>query len=294
GLLCWFGVVKLGIAGLHVYMDDFYGWDFKRNLVFWESIRCPFEDAKQLDGARLKIIGFWVDAIKGSISLTSESIQALVSDINTFLSIPNRKPALSAWQHLTGSLNWPLNVLPWARPGLTEMYRKMSGKTHQHAGIPINGEVYRDLTWFTNMLQTAIGVRFVDAQTWDDSEADFVGWTDASNSGLAFVYAGSGLVYQLNPNPKPIVDIFFCELLAILCLLHHIASFSFPPRRVLVHSDSLNSVEVLNSLAPESSHNSILLAIADIILKTGIDLRVRHIPGKDNIRADLLFRLLFD
>ncbi|THU81569.1 hypothetical protein K435DRAFT_595510, partial [Dendrothele bispora CBS 962.96] len=89
--------------------------------------------------------------------------------------------------------------------------------------------------------------------------------------------------------------IFFRELLAILCLLHHVASFSSPPRRVLIHSDSLNSVEVLNSLrASESSHNSILLAIADIILKTGIDLRVRHIPGKDNIRADLLSRLLFD
>ncbi|THU84075.1 hypothetical protein K435DRAFT_870667 [Dendrothele bispora CBS 962.96] len=137
GLLCWFGVVKLGIAGLHVYMDDFYGWDFKCNLVFyhgqlrphhqvqllvfWESIRCPFEDEKQLDGARLKIIGFWVDAIKGSISLTSKSIQALVSDINTFLSTPNRKPALSIWQHLTGSLNWSLNVLPCTHPGLTEM-----------------------------------------------------------------------------------------------------------------------------------------------------------------------------
>ncbi|THU96559.1 hypothetical protein K435DRAFT_858422 [Dendrothele bispora CBS 962.96] len=134
-------------------------------LVFWESIRCPFEDEKQLDGAQLKIIGFWVDTIKGSISLTSDSIQALVSDINTFLSTPNRKSALSVWQHLTGSLNWSLNVLPWARPGLTEMYWKMSGKTHQHAGIPINGEVYRDLTWFTNMLQTAIGVHFVDAQT---------------------------------------------------------------------------------------------------------------------------------
>ncbi|THU80357.1 hypothetical protein K435DRAFT_555596, partial [Dendrothele bispora CBS 962.96] len=153
------------------YMDDFYGWDFKRNLVFyhgqmcphrqvqllvfWERIRCPFEDEKQPDGGRLKIIGFWVDAIKGSISLTSESIQALVSDINAFLSTPNRKPALSVWQHLTGSLNWSLNVLPWARPGLTEMYRKMSGETHQHAGIPINGEVYRDLTWITNMLQSA-------------------------------------------------------------------------------------------------------------------------------------------
>ncbi|THU80358.1 hypothetical protein K435DRAFT_562981, partial [Dendrothele bispora CBS 962.96] len=89
--------------------------------------------------------------------------------------------------------------------------------------------------------------------------------------------------------------IFFCELLAILCLLHHVASFPSPPCHVLIHSDSLNSVEVINSLcASKSSHNSILLAIADIILKTGIDLCVRYIPGKDNIQADLVSRLLFD
>ncbi|KAJ3764821.1 hypothetical protein FB446DRAFT_795683 [Lentinula raphanica] len=59
--------------------------------------------------------------------------------IHTFLSSPNRKAALRDWQHLTGSLNWSLNVLPWARPALTEMYRKMSGKTLQFCHIPING-----------------------------------------------------------------------------------------------------------------------------------------------------------
>ncbi|KAL4255183.1 hypothetical protein AB1N83_014102 [Pleurotus pulmonarius] len=41
-------------------------------------------------------------------------------------------------------------------------------------------------------------------------------------------------------------------------------------------------------------HNAPLRASAEIILSTGIDLRVRHIAGKDNIRADLLSRLLFD
>jgi hypothetical protein len=176
------------------------------------------------------------------------------------------------------------------------MYRKMSGKTLQFRHIPINGEVHRDLVWFSDLLQTAIGIRFVDAQSWKDSEADFVGWTDASNIGLSYVYAGNGFCYQLHPKPgSPIVDIFFRELLAILSLLHHIASKPTPPRHILIYSDSLDSVQVLNSLSvKESSHNSILLAIAAIILKTGIDFRVRHISGKSNIRADLLSRLLLD
>ncbi|KAJ3897304.1 hypothetical protein F5879DRAFT_778856, partial [Lentinula edodes] len=89
--------------------------------------------------------------------------------------------------------------------------------------------------------------------------------------------------------------IFFRELLSILCLFHHIASKPSPPQHVLIYSDSLDSVQVLNSLSTrESSHNSILLAIAAIVLKTGIDIRVRHIAGKSNIRADLLSRLLLD
>lgn len=129
-LLCWVGSVKLGIDELHVYMDDFYGWDFRQNLVhfhhqlrpsrqvqlliFWDEILCPYEDKKQESGVTLKIIGFWVDIIRGSISLSSESIEALVIDISTFLSSPNRKAALRDWQHLAGSLNWSLmSPLSW-------------------------------------------------------------------------------------------------------------------------------------------------------------------------------------
>jgi hypothetical protein len=86
GLICWIAVRKLDIVGLHVYMDDFFGWDFADQLVFyrgrhrprrqvqllilWEAISCPFEDKKQDHGEQLKIIGFWVDINLGTISLT--------------------------------------------------------------------------------------------------------------------------------------------------------------------------------------------------------------------------------
>ena len=64
---------------------------------------------------------------------------------------------------------------------------------------------------------------------------------------------------------------------------------------LLLFSDSLDSVCILNSLsASEPIHTAPLLAIAEIILYSGIDLHVRHVPGSNNVRADMLSRLLLD
>ena len=155
----------------------------------------------------------------------------------------------------------------------------------------------RSLEWLIDTIPRAIGVHFVDATHWDDREADFVLWTDASlRLGLAFIYAGHGFAYALSSNTSnEKIDIFFLELVAILSAVHHIAVFPHPPKKVLLWTDSLDSVAAFSSLrAAESLHNSVLLALAGILLESGIDLRIRHIPGKENTRADLLSRLMID
>lgn len=122
-------------------------------------------------------------------------------------------------------------------------------------------------------------------------------WTDASlRYGLGFTYAGHGFAYSINPSSThEKVDIFFLELVAILSAVHHVALFAHPPKKVLLWTDSLDSVAAYSSLhAAESVHNSVLLALAGILLETGMDLRIRHIAGKDNTKADLLSRLMID
>lgn len=144
-LICWIAVRKLDIVGLHVFMDNFFGWDFDDDMVFfrgvsrprkqvqllilWEAIGCPFDDAKQLAGSPLKIIGFWVDINLGSISLELHTVTDITEAILVFLQQKDRKPTLRHWQRLLGHLNWLLNVLPWARPALTEAYRKIVNLT---------------------------------------------------------------------------------------------------------------------------------------------------------------------
>ncbi|KAJ3834130.1 hypothetical protein F5878DRAFT_515373, partial [Lentinula raphanica] len=93
----------------------------------------------------------------------------------------------------------------------------------------------------------------------------------------------------------PVVDIFFLELVAILSAIDFVSTLTCPPKRVLIFSDSLDSVDAFNSLGVRNtSHNAPLLAACGIVLRSGIDPRVRHIPGKENLRADLLSRLLID
>lgn len=313
GLICWIGVRKLYIIGLHVYMDDFFGWDFANNLIWfhgklrpkrqvqllllWNRITCPYDDKKQEHGEVLKIIGFWVDINRGSISLSPDAVTDILDKITQFLATPNRQPPLREWQKLAGHLNWLLNVLPWGRPALSELYRKMSGKTFSYRGIYINARVRDDLAWFSSVIPQSIGVHFIDNGMWPDGEADMVIWTDASlYQGLSFIYSGNGFVYQLKPCPPNFsIDIFYLEMVAIFSAIHHVASFPTPPRKVLLFTDSLDSVSVFNSLgASKPLHNGPLLAVAKIILSSGVDLRVRHIEGKKNIRADLLSRLLLE
>jgi len=311
GLLCWIAVRKLEISSLHVYMDDFVGLDFEENevfyhgklcprsqvqlLIFWEFVSCPFEDRKQESGSKLKVIGFWVDANKGSISLDPDSISDIQNRIDIFLKYPLRCPPLRDWQQLAGHLNWLLNVLPWGRPALSELYRKMRGKQHSWGSVYLNREVITDLTWLRDVIPRSIGVCLVDSMHWPDDAADMVVWTDASlHLGLGCYYASNALVYQLHPPPPEIkIDIFFLELIAILSAIFHIASLPKPPCRLLLFTDSLDSVCVLNMLsASEAIHTAPLLGIAEIILYSGIDLRVQHIAGTKNIHADMLSRLL--
>lgn len=152
--------------------------------------------------------------------------------------------------------------------------------------IPLNRTVIEDLSWLHAIIPKSIGIRFIDADLWNDCNADFVVWTDASLTALAFIYAGNAFIYPLNKpsNSQIKIDIFFLELFAILSAIFHIASFDKPPQRVLLWTYSLDSVAVLNCLcAKQPIHNAPLLAIANIILRSGINLHLRHLTSKENL-----------
>ncbi|KNZ76002.1 hypothetical protein J132_00752 [Termitomyces sp. J132] len=257
-----------------MFMDDFYSWDHGNNLIthkdvlwpqgqaqlllFWDAIDCPWEEKKQEFGETLKIIRFWVNINQGTITLTDKSTADIVFKIQLFIDTPSHCPSLWSWQCLGGHLNWLFNIL------------------QDHPNY---------------------GVRFLEMTKWSNKSADIVIWMDASlKLGMAFVYAGNGFAYQIELNNTSIkIDIFFLKLLAILSAISHAAAFNHSPWHFLILTDSLDSVAVFNTLgAAEPFHNLVIRTVAGIILQTGIDLRVCHIVGKDNIKANMLSCLLFN
>jgi hypothetical protein len=155
-LICWIATRQLDITDLHVYMDDFFGWDFSDALIpfrglslprrqvqllLWDAISCLYDSEKQLSGEQLKVIGLHIDVNAGTISLDRSSVDGIVDQLDYFLGYPTRRPQLYLWLRIAGSVNWLLNVLPWGKPALSEVYRKISGKTHYSSGVFINSEV---------------------------------------------------------------------------------------------------------------------------------------------------------
>ena len=173
-----------------------------------------------------------MDINNGTIILPPSSIDDIIQKIPNFLTTQSHKPLLHKWQHLSGHLNWMLNVLPWGCPTLSKMYYKVGGKAWAYCGIFVNTEVQNDLTWPQCVILQAISVHFIDAGLWSDSQANFEVWTDANSKfGLSFVYHTTGFFYKsCEPtSTAPKVDIFFLELVTILSI-HHVASLQHPPK----------------------------------------------------------------
>ncbi|KIJ43641.1 hypothetical protein M422DRAFT_83286, partial [Sphaerobolus stellatus SS14] len=91
-----------------------------------------------------------------------------------------------------------------------------------------------------------------------------------------------------------IPNIFFYEAMTIASAVAWAAELSPPPRRLLVYSDSLDSVEMFHSLRVREGYNELLLFVAGLLIDNRISLRVCHVAGVNDPVADALSRALFD
>ena len=133
----------------------------------------------------------YIDIMKGTISLSPNSIDKIVDKSDQFLqhSCTNHAPKLHGWQQLTGNLNWLLSMLPCHHLVLQALYDKMKSKYFSSSGAFHNISVIHNFIWLWNTIPQSIGICFVNEDQWADADADFVMWTNASsNSSLLNVY----------------------------------------------------------------------------------------------------------
>lgn len=251
----------------------------------------PHDKPKQLHGSELLIIGFLVDTVNLRISIPDDTKALLLGIIEWFKASKHR--TLAEFQHLTGYLNWALNVLHWLKPALRPLYEKMRNKSRPKAKIFVNNAVRKALSWFATRFDQHNGITLMESLAWDDRDADMIIYTDASLEGFGFFSPTHNIgFYGSLPEPGEgaATTIFYYEAYAIVAAIDWASRLQQKPRRLTIFTDSMNSCDIFNSLSAGPKYNRLLIRSAEIVLVRNIDIRVQHIPGDSNVIADALSR----
>jgi len=261
--ILWAAIHDYGLEDLLAYVDDTYSYDYDPILDFyqpynrhmpkkqaallriWDRIGLPHEDHKQIFGRTLEIIGLGVDINTMSITLTEKRKTELVKTVRDFTDPARLQIPLREWLRLLGYINWSLNVFPLLKPALNSSWDKVRGKTRMSASIWINRSVLADLGWFADTVEKLSGVSVLGAETWGAADADLSVWCDASDIGLGFYCPADNIAYVYERDDDPSVAqtlITFFESLCVLSAIQWASAKRSAPKRLAVHTDSLNSV----------------------------------------------------
>ena len=309
GLILWIAVIVLYISDLFAYVDDAFSWEFADSLVYYppydkllptkqarlltlfDDVGVPHEERKQVYGSPLQIIGFDVDPNSMTITMPAAARDELVSAVRAFAN-PRQRRSLKDFQRLAGWVNWSLNVYPLLRPALSGIYEKMRRGSHPFQKLSVNNTISKELNWLANHIESSNGVHIIQSREWSRSEAHATFLCDACPTGMGYwsPQTSEGFACAISPDSRN--GIFFFEALTVLSALTRVCeSVSPKPHRLAILTDSMNTFDMFNTLHALPAYNPILITATDLLLASGIQLRVFHIPREDNKVADALSRL---
>lgn len=311
GLVTWIAKKVKLIPDLWMYMDDSFGIDEERNMLWyhhygknmptnqvkllslWNELGIPHEWSKQIFGNKLTAIGIEVNTNSLTLMLPSQGQQDLLEELCNFTAWSEKKKGtsqtLQRWQQLTGWLNWSFNVFPMIRPALNSLYPKIARKDKPHMTIWVNNAVHEDLTWATSHLCDSLRVRLLSLVSWDAEDADKTIFCDACPTGLAFWFPSRCRGFF---SPVPVYTarniIFYFEALAVAGAFDNLATSAVSSSKIIVHTDSMNIVNIFNSLRCLPEFNPLLQHCVNIVLGNNFDVQVIHVPGVQNVVADAI------
>jgi hypothetical protein len=311
GCVIWIAIFVKSILDLFGYIDDNFFFEREGNVLWYEPYKCyypakqtkvlmlwdeiglPHEKGKQEYGLKLRIIGFEVDPNAMTVTMARCDRLTLLENVRAFVKIApgGTRRSLRDFQQIAGYINWALNVYPLLKPGLSNLYAKISGKSQPFAKIRINQGLINDFQWFASHVERSDGVHIFRDPGWDPETADLIAFSDACLTGLGFFFPSLLLGYQTHiPHGPPKDTIFFFEALAICSAIHYSASRVPLPNHLTIFSDNSNSVNMFNTLRAKPMYNTILKSSVDILILSNISLHVVYIPGEENVVADALSR----
>jgi hypothetical protein len=172
---------------------------------------------------------------------------------------------------------------------LSNVYKKISGKTESYMKIFVNKGVILDLSWFVSKIEKLDGIYLFENIDWPAEEADITVSGDACLLGLGYYLEDSCEGFQCFLPSSCLKDtIFYFEALVVVSIVEAVTQLSNVPSKLLVFSDNKNTVDIFHSLHCKLPYNNLLKFTVTLLLQHNISLRVVHILGVDNTVADSL------
>ena len=229
-------------------------------------------------------LGILIDSVNKTVSIPPDKL----SQINATCRDWNDRTYCSKkdLQSLLGSLLYITKCVKSARYFLNRMLQLLRDN-HNNSKILLTAEFKKDLNWFNSFLVHYNGVTF-----YNNKYCHFEVHLDASLTGLGGAF--KDMVYAL---PLPVkhgnYTIVHLEILNVVVALKIWASH-WANHRIKMYCDNMAVVEVLQAgKARDQTLATCARNIWLICALYNIDLIVVHIPGKQNVLADLLSRWTF-
>lgn len=235
----------------------------------------------------LDFMGITVDTGAMEARLPPDKIEKCINLIQNFLS--RNKVTLKELQSLLGLLNFACRIVVPGRAFLRRLYNLTLGVKKPHHHIRLCTGSKDDLRVWLSFLEKYNGKSLILEKIWLSADLLHL-YTDASSKGFGCILDAEWSFGEW-PNSWANDHITVKETYPIVLA---IALFGekLQNKCIVLHCDNMAVVEILNKQS--SKHMKIMSFVRQfvfLILKWNIMFRAQHVPGKQNILADLLSRL---
>lgn len=259
-----------------------------------DELGVPLAEEKTLGPATtLNFLGLEIDTIEMIVRIPSEKLTKLHIQLSKMLN--RKKTTLVDLQSLTGLLNFCSRAIPSARAFVRRFYDAMQGLSRPNHHVRVSIEMKEDIKMLLIFLDHFNGTYIFDDLNWIDSD-DLKLHTDSAGGvdlGCSAIFKTHWVFFKWPSKWKkcPIMrDITFLELIPIF-LAFLIWSKEFRFKRILLHTDNLSLIPILNKKTSKSKRvMNLLRPLVLCSMRDGIYFKAIHIAGKNNIVADALSR----
>lgn len=254
----------------------------------------PLAEEKTLGPTtRLVYLGLEIDTLSMTVRIPSDKIEQLRFKLSRILL--KRKVTLIDLQELTGLLNFCIRAIPAGRAFVRRLYDACCGLSRPYHRRRVTEEMRKDIYTWLAFLEDFNGITSYRIANWLN-DFDLELFTDSAGNaslGCGAVF-GTHWVYLAWPDQWKGSDIFsditFLELVPIT-MAFEVWGSSLSGQRVIIHTDNVALVSILNSKTSKSKRVMFLLrrlVLQGLLLN--IQFKAEHISGIHNIKADSLSR----